>query len=282
MEDANCVKRVAVGDIEIEYEEHGSGGRAFVLVHGFTGSRDDWLDVLPVLAEEGHTVALDQRGHGGSSNPGAGYHFDQLVADLAAFLDAVGIERCDLLGHSMGGMVALRFTLAHPERVASLVLMDTSAAPVHASAKRFFELGGRVIEQGGMAALYQVARKAAAVDPNRAASARRAEEAMGSERWWARIERKLLAMDPAAYHTLGVLLAEHESAVGRLGEITCPTLVVVGEDDAAFVAHSQDLADGIADASHAVIEGAAHSPQLENQPVWLDAIRSHLRAARGQ
>ena len=91
MEDANRVKRVSVGGIEIEYEEHGAGERPFVLVHGFTGSRDDWLEVLPPLAGLGRTVALDQRGHGGTSNPGEGYHFDQLVADLRSFLETVGI-----------------------------------------------------------------------------------------------------------------------------------------------------------------------------------------------
>ena len=57
--------RAKLGEVEIEWERTGSGDRPFVLVHGFTGSRDDWADVLPALAELGATVTLDQRGHGG-------------------------------------------------------------------------------------------------------------------------------------------------------------------------------------------------------------------------
>src|SRR4030095_1442391 len=74
----------------------------------------------------------DQRGHGGTTNSGGSedYTLAGLAADLAAAFDALGLARVRLLGHSLGGMVALRFALAHPQRVASLVLMDTSARPL--------------------------------------------------------------------------------------------------------------------------------------------------------
>ena len=58
------------------------------------------------------------------------YNLAQLADDLLGFVDALGLDRFDLLGHSMGGMVAQRFTLANPDRVASLVLMDTASAPL--------------------------------------------------------------------------------------------------------------------------------------------------------
>jgi len=132
-------KRLRVGDIEMAYEEAGSGERPFVLVYGFTGSRDDFSDVLPELGELGHTVILDQRGHGDSTNTRdrSTCHFAQLQEDLLGFLDAMGIERCELLGHSMGGVVGLRFALDHPERVASLVLMDTTPGPIGVLPKGF-------------------------------------------------------------------------------------------------------------------------------------------------
>ena len=77
------VGRVSVRDIEIEYAEAGSGDRPFVLVHGFTGSRDDWREHVAPLSELGRTIAIDQRGHGGSTNVGeaAGYTFPELIAD---------------------------------------------------------------------------------------------------------------------------------------------------------------------------------------------------------
>ena len=277
------IGRAKLGDLEIEWERAGAGDRPFVLVHGFTGSRDDWADVLPALAELGPTITLDQRGHGGSTNPGTPgtYSLEQLVRDLARFFDAVGIERCDLLGHSMGGMVCLRLALAHPARVASLVLMDTAPGPIAAQPRRIFEIGGKIAREQGMAALFAAMRAQAANDPNRPLAARRAEEAMGPARYWERVRAKIEAMDPEAFATLGPLLTDHEGVEDRLGEIRCPTTVVVGAEDAAFLAPSRALEAGIAGARLVEIPGAAHSPQIENTEPWLAAIRDHLARARG-
>jgi 2-succinyl-6-hydroxy-2,4-cyclohexadiene-1-carboxylate synthase len=277
------IGRAKLGDVEIEWERAGSGDRPFVLVHGFTGSRDDWADVLPALAELGPTITLDQRGHGGSTNPGTpgAYSLEQLVRDLARFFDALGIERCDLLGHSMGGMVCLRFTLDHPERVASLVLMDTAPGPIAHQARRIFEIGGKIAREQGMAALFAAMRAQASSDPSRPLAARRAEETMGPERYWERIRAKIEAMDPEAFATLGPLLTDHEGLDSRLGEIRCPTTVLVGEEDTAFLAPSRALEAGIAGARLVEIPAAAHSPQIENTEPWLAAIRDHLGRARG-
>src|SRR5690606_32861355 len=124
-----AMRRTAVNGIEIEWEAHGEGPRALVLVHGFTGSRRDFAPRVPELAALGRTVLPDLRGHGGSTNTGdpAGYTLEQLADDLLAFLAAEGLSGCDLLGHSLGGMVVLRAALAAPERIGSLILMNTAA-----------------------------------------------------------------------------------------------------------------------------------------------------------
>lgn len=282
MYQGNRGARVRVGEIEMEYEEHGKGDRPFVLVHGFTGSRDDWKEVLPRLAKHGRTIALDQRGHGGSSSPGdpAGYRLAQLRDDLVGFLDALGIARCDLLGHSMGGAVALRLVLDHPERVASLVLMDTAASPIATGARRLFEEGARVAREQGMRALYEVSRKAAERDPNRPPSVQRCIERMTPELHWARIEAKLLAMDPVAFGAIGAELTDSPGVADRLGEIRCPTTVLVGSEDAPFRHPSDALARGIPGARQVVIANAAHCPQLENTEAWLAAVEGHLARAR--
>ena len=154
--------RLRVGSVELEVEEHGAGARPFLLVHGFTGSRDDFREMLPRLATRGRTLAVDLRGHGGSTNTGdpAGYDLETLRDDVLALLDTLGIERYDLLGHSMGGMVALRLTLAAPERVASLVLMDTAPGPIDPAARRFFEAGAKIAGENGMEALAAISRAA--------------------------------------------------------------------------------------------------------------------------
>jgi pimeloyl-ACP methyl ester carboxylesterase len=277
------IGRAELGDIELEWERIGSGDRPFVLVHGFTGSRDDWADVLPALAELGPTVVLDQRGHGGSTNPGTpeAYSLPQLVLDVTRFLDAMGIARCDLLGHSMGGMVCLRLALAHPERVASLVLMDTAPGPIGGKNAKLIVAGGKVARELGMAKLFAAMRPRRLQDPGRPAAERRAEEKMGPERYWERVRAKFEAMDPEAFITLGKELIDHESVEDRLGEIRCPTTVLVGSEDADLLAPSRRLESGIRGATRIEIPGAAHSPQIENTELWLAAIRDHLARARG-
>ena len=275
------VRKVAVRDIEMEVEEAGAGGRALVLVHGFTGSRDDFREQLPPLAALGRTLALDQRGHGGSTNSGKHelYTVANLVDDLAAAFDALGLERADLLGHSLGGAVALRFALAHPDRLASLVLMDTSAQPIR---MRFSESTRASIASAPMPCSRakrtreMVVANPAAVPP----SARRAQERMGEEVFWQRILRKHEAMDPVAWDALSAEMGRLESSLDRLGEIRCPTTILVGAEDTPFLAPSDEMEKRIAGARRVTIPDAAHSPQLENPAAWLEALRAHLVWAR--
>jgi 2-succinyl-6-hydroxy-2,4-cyclohexadiene-1-carboxylate synthase len=275
------LRKVALRGIEMELEEAGAGERAFVLVHGFTGSRDDFREQLPGLARLGRTIALDQRGHGGTSNPGRseGYTLDGLVADLEAAFRALGLARADLLGHSLGGMVALRFALAHPERVASLVLMDTSprpmALPIPEPARA--ALGALVRSQGVAALLPGMRQRPPDLLPP---SARRNIEEMGEEAFWERVRRKLEAMDPVAWESLLRVLGEHTPASDRLAEIRCPALVMVGAEDLPFLEPADELARGIPGAERVTIPDAAHSPQLENPAAWSAAIRAHLERIR--
>jgi 2-succinyl-6-hydroxy-2,4-cyclohexadiene-1-carboxylate synthase len=275
------LRKIALRGIEMELEEAGSGERPFVLVHGFTGSRDDFREHVPDLAGLGRTIALDQRGHGGSTNSGRheDYTLDGLVADLASAFDALGLARADLLGHSLGGMVALRFALAHPERVASLVLMDTSARPMPLPIPEPVRaaLVKLVREQGVEALLPGMRQRPPEQVPP---SMRRTIEAMGADVFWGRIQRKLEAMDPVAWDALLRVLGEHPPAAHRLGEIRCPTLVLVGAEDAPFLEPADELARGIPGAERVTIPDAAHSPQLENPPAWAAALRAHLARVR--
>jgi pimeloyl-ACP methyl ester carboxylesterase len=275
----SLLRKVAVRGIEMELEDAGEGERTFVLVHGFTGSRDDFREHVPGLARLGRTLALDQRGHGGTSNSGRAedYTMGGLVADLAAAFDALGLARADLLGHSLGGMVALRFALTHPERVASLVLMDTSARPMSLPIPE--PVRGalvKLVHEQGVAALLPGMRQRTELPP----SMRRTIERMGPDVFWGRIQRKLEAMDPVAWTTLLGVLGGCEPAAERLAEIRCPTLVLVGAEDQPFLAPADELARGIRGAERVTIPDAAHSPQLENPPAWAAAIQAHLARAR--
>ena len=183
------------------------------------------------------------------------------------------------LGHSLGGMVALRFALAHPGRVASLVLMDTSARPMALPIPEPARaaLAGLVRNQG-VAALLPGMRQRPPVDVPPAL--RRTIEQMGADLFWERVQRKLEAMDPVAWTELLRVLADHPTAVDRLGEIRCPTLVMVGAEDAPFLGPADELERGIGAALRVTIPEAAHSPQLENPAAWSAAIHAHLSRVR--
>jgi pimeloyl-ACP methyl ester carboxylesterase len=273
---------VWVNGIEIVYEERGAGARPLVLVHGFTGFRHDFASQLEGLAQQGRVLAPDLRGHGesGRSADPSSYSFEQLTGDLLGLLDALGIERCDLLGHSMGGMLALRAAMRAPERVASLVLMDTAPGPLGFVDLSLLALAARIGREAGMAALAQVLRARAKDDAARSAPDQRVEEEWGSERFWAWRSARVVAMDPAAYELLGRALVEQEDLSHRLAEIRCPTEVLVGELDHEFRAPSEVLARGIPDARLTVLPEAGHQPQHEAPEAWLRAVLEHLERVR--
>src|SRR5260221_13499936 len=95
---------LSINGVDLAYEDLGHGDRPFVLVHGFTGFRDDFREQLPALTGLGRTIVYDHRGHGesGRATDAAGYSFPQLVDDLPDPLHALGVQRCDLLRPSMG------------------------------------------------------------------------------------------------------------------------------------------------------------------------------------
>jgi pimeloyl-ACP methyl ester carboxylesterase len=122
------VSFVLVDGLRLHFQQWGGSDAAptAVLVHGLGSSRHIWELVGPLLAAEGmRVVALDQRGHGESDQPDHGYDFDSAVADLAGFLDAVGVRQAALLvGHSWGASVVLQFAVRYPNRAAGIVLVD--------------------------------------------------------------------------------------------------------------------------------------------------------------
>ncbi len=275
--------RLRANGIEIVYEDRGAGEQPLVLVHGFTGFRHDFASQLDSLAQRGRVLAPDLRGHGESAKTGdaASYTLAKLTDDLLAFLDALCIERCDLLGHSMGGMLALRAALRTPERIASLLLMDTAPGPLGFIDLSQLALAARVGREAGMAVLAQILRVRAQDDATRGAPDRRVEQEWGEERFWAWRSSRVAAMDPVAYEALGRALVEQEDLGHRLAEIGCPTEVLVGELDLEFRRPSELLARGIPDARLTVLPGAGHQPQHEAPREWRAAVLAHLARARG-
>jgi pimeloyl-ACP methyl ester carboxylesterase len=100
-------------------------GPAVVLLHGLGDSWRSFEPMLPFVPPSLHVLAVTHRGHGDASRPEDGYGLTDLSEDLLALLDALHIDRPVIVGHSMGGAVALRFAIDHPERTRGVVLIST-------------------------------------------------------------------------------------------------------------------------------------------------------------
>lgn len=274
-------KRVRLGDGELSCLEVGSEGRAFVLLHGLTGHRDDFRTRLPEFADLGWLLAPDLRGHGDFTQTGReeSFEFSQLVADLEAFLDAEGIESCDLLGHSFGGMISLRFVLEHPERVASLILMDTSPFEPDGYSRDALVKGGEIARVRGMKFLQEIVEKATRANPNPGPSDAATDRWGGA--YWPHHRLRYNAMEAAAYGPLMLCMMDQAPVEKRLGEIDCPTSVLVGAEDVEFLRAADVMEASIPGSLRTTIPDAGHHPHMENSTAWSAAVREHLARARG-
>jgi pimeloyl-ACP methyl ester carboxylesterase len=271
----------AGGPVELAVREAGVGGRPLLLVHGFTGSGEDFGDFIDPLAAEGwHVVAPDQRGHGEAAHKPddeAAYSIDHYVADLFGLLDALGWPTATVLGHSLGGMIVQTAILARPERFEALVLMDTSHRSLRGDADGIQHVVD-VARTKGMPGVLELLQSfpGGSLTGEAPSAARVKATRPGYEEFG---ERKLLAASPAMYAAMLLALTGAGGEVDRLPQlesISVPTLVIVGEEDAPFRKASDRMAAAIPGARLAVVPDAAHSPQFENPDAWWDELRTFL------
>jgi 3-oxoadipate enol-lactonase len=116
-----------VGDIDMYYEVHGAGDPV-VLIGGLGNDVSEWEWMIQRCARTHQVLAFDNRGAGRTDKPDAPYSIEMMAGDTDGLIEALGISEAIVLGVSMGGRIALELTLAHPERVARLILVSTSAA----------------------------------------------------------------------------------------------------------------------------------------------------------
>ena len=120
---------VLPGGIRLPYVDHGErAGVPVLFLHGTSDSWRSFENVLPELPGWMHGIALTQRGHGDADRPATGYRTEDFADDVAALMDALGIEKAIVVGHSMGGSIAQRFAIDHPERLLGLVLIGARAS----------------------------------------------------------------------------------------------------------------------------------------------------------
>jgi len=111
-------------------------GQAVVLIHGYTDSARDWVPLLPYLAANLRLILVDIRGHGRSAKPECCYTRFDFAYDVKLLLDALHIERADIVGHSLGSFIAQTFAEVWPERTRRVVLISSSGGPKPGAAPR--------------------------------------------------------------------------------------------------------------------------------------------------
>jgi 3-oxoadipate enol-lactonase len=270
------VMRVRVGSGELAVAQAGEGGRPLLLVHGFTGAKEDFGDWFDRLADDGWwVVAPDLRGHGDSHKPlvEAAYSLSIFADDVLGLADSLGWERFSLLGHSMGGMVAQVVAIRAPQRLDRLVLMDTHHGSYEGLDPELVAIGMDILRTQGLEALLALIDSMPA---DRAPAEERVRETRPG--YVAFNERKLHAVSPAMYAAMGIELLACEDRLAQLAELDVPTRVLVGEQDKNFVDASERLAATVPGADLVVIADAAHSPQFENPDAWWDAVTTFLTA----
>jgi pimeloyl-ACP methyl ester carboxylesterase len=116
-------KRIAGPAGDINVDDGGSGGLPVLFIHGFSGNLSHWAAQLDHLRPARRAIAMDLRGHGRSTPPATGdYAVDAQAADIRAVLDGLDLDRAVLVGHSLGGAIAISFAGSDPDRVAGLLL----------------------------------------------------------------------------------------------------------------------------------------------------------------
>jgi pimeloyl-ACP methyl ester carboxylesterase len=232
------VRRVDAGGHALAVETLGAGSEAYLCLHGLADTRQVWRGLAPSLARRGRVVLADQRGHGDSDAPPGPYSLAALAADVAAVLDATGLPRATLVGHSMGGVVAMAAALAYPKRVEGLVLLGTTGQ-CSARVAQWYE---RIAQAGEREGLTGIRREIYGARSNR--------EIRGDAHGMAAVTRCLATL-------------HRDPLTPLLARLRCPALLVVGETDPMGSRPSELLRESIPDSRLVVLPGLGHWTHVE-------------------
>jgi len=259
-----------VNGTTIHYQEAGEGFPV-VQVHGYTGNLNNWAPLKPSLSAGYRTIALDLRGHGLSSRPALpeDYRLEVMAADVAAVIEALGIEGCHLMGHSMGGMVAQELALSRPRLVRSLVLIATTGeAPVVARMEERRRLAVIAREQG-LEAVFEAQLGFSSL-PGRL----EAEPHLVAQ--W---RREFLMTSVDAFIYCGRAMLERRPRYQELAGLAVPALIACGESDSFFLEPSKRLHQAMSASRLAIMAGCGHSPHIEEPDAFAALLLPFLAEA---
>ncbi len=261
--------KATINNVQLAYDDHGVG-LPVMFLHAFPLNRRMWAGELMALLGEGRyrLVALDWRGFGESEITNGISTMELFAGDVAGLMDALGIQNAILCGLSMGGYAAFAFLRKYPQRVAGLILADTRPGADTPEAQANRENVAQIAETQGTGAIadLQVPRLISEYT-------RRHHPEVE-----ARVRQLIDEATPQGIAAASRGMAQRADSTELLGGITCPTLVIVGEQDALIPpVVTQDYASRIPGAQFAVIPQAGHLSNLEQPETFLQAIGGFLR-----
>ena len=259
----------AGGTVETAWNRQGEGPPV-VLIHGFGLNRAIWQWQLPALTPHFSVLTYDLLGHGESAPPAGTPDLAMFAGQLLRLMDGRGIERAAVVGFSLGGMIARRFALDHPDRLSALAILhsphDRSPAEREAVRARV-----RQTEEHGPVANVEPALERWFTRRFRA----EAPEAITLVRTW------ITSNDPAVYTQIYQVLAEGDAEISEgLERIACPTLVMTGSDDPGNTpAMAEAMARLIPGARLAILPGLRHMALAEAPAAVGRPLLAFLREA---
>lgn len=245
--------RLDVGGHELRVDAAGEGPPHFVCLHGLVDTLEIWDPVAKPLSERGRLVRVDQRGHGESDAPPGPYGREDLARDVIGVLDGLAIERAVLVGHSMGGIVSMAAALACPDRIAGLALIGTASQ----SSEKVVGWYERIALAGESDGTDGLARSI----------------------YGDKSKRRVRGDAQGIAHVTRMLKSLHSDPLtAKLGAVSCPALLLVGEKDPMGPKASQIIRDALPNATFAEFPGCGHwlhveAPDrvIEELDAWLDA-----------
>lgn len=259
-------QRLDVGEVKLAYDLLEGEGLTVAFVHGLGGRKEAWRGQLRAAAEAGHhAIAVDLRGAGESDVPPGPYSVEQWAGDLVSFLDALGIERAALVGHSVGCMVVEHAALALADRCGAVAMLGGALAwgPEFETVLRE---RADLARAGG---LHEVGAAVAAAGLTQRAHADRPDLV-------ARLVEMLASNDPDGYAESA--LATARAAMVDPGRVRCPALAFAGaEDPVTPPTAAREIAEAMPRGELATIAGGAHWCLLEVGEAVNEVLLEFLR-----
>ena len=252
------MEKVKVNRIQLAYERRGQG-TPMVLLHGFPLDHHLWDEVLPLLEDRFDLIVPDLRGFGNSTMIDAPHSMDDYASDIASLLDHLNIQKAAVVGHSMGGYVALAFARLYPERVSGLGLVSSQVLPDAPDRKEGRYKSAADVEANGIGSVVEAMAPKFTADEKLQAHAR---ESMQRQR-------------PAAYIGALKAMAERADSTPLLSSFDFPVVIVHGDSDSLIpIDRAREVKQALPQAHLAEIPGVGHMPMLEAKEKTAEALRS--------